>query len=232
MRLSDGKRRLAVGLLLAIVCGGAVLGVLALSDDGENGAPPAPVAGGEDPSAADEGANGAEGSGDARPDADGSGPSPPDAEPPAPSDGASRAERQTERVVRAYVAALVARDGARVCKLLAPGAIEQVELPRSGGDCAGGLTASIGYRDPRGFPQWQSAELTRIASIEVDGDQARVTATVVTEFADREEPSIEEDVVYLERRDGGWLIAKPSATLYRAIGAPDVPPEVLAPPGG
>ena len=52
-----------------------------------------------------------------------------------------------------------------------------------------------------------------------------------TRFADRGEVSVEDDVVYLVREDGaGWLIAKPSSTLYRAVGIADVPPSVLAPP--
>ena len=56
-------------------------------------------------------------------------------------------------------------------------------------------------------------------------------ATVVTRFADRDEPSVEDDIVYLPRPadNSDWVIAKPSATLYRAIGA-EAPPAVLAPP--
>jgi len=38
-------------------------------------------------------------------------------------------------------------------------------------------------------------------------------------------------VIYLRRAGDRWLIAAPSAILYRAVGAPDVPPQVLAPPG-
>ena len=52
----------------------------------------------------------------------------------------------------------------------------------------------------------------------------------MTRFADNREPSVEDDVVYLRRQGGRWLIAKPSATLYRAIGVGNIPPQVLAPP--
>lgn len=55
-------------------------------------------------------------------------------------------------------------------------------------------------------------------------------ATVVTTYADDREPSIEDDVVYLRREGGRWLIEQPSATLYRAIGTAEVPPQVLSPP--
>jgi hypothetical protein len=139
-------------------------------------------------------------------------------------------ERAVARAVRAYVEALDQRDGAAVCALLAPGAIDEVELPEKRGDCAASLKASIGYRDPRGLPVWKSARVVALPSLEVDGDQGKVVATTVTRFSDRDEPSIEDDVVYLVRSGDEWLIAKPSSTLYRAVGMADVPPSVLAPP--
>jgi hypothetical protein len=135
--------------------------------------------------------------------------------------------------VIAYVDALDAGDGAAVCALLAPGAIDGVELPRPRADCARSLTASIGYRDPRGLPVWEGATATSVPVPELNAGArtTRVVATVVTRFADREEASIEDDVVYLVRDGGaGWLIAKPSSTLYRAVGIADVPPSVLTPP--
>ncbi len=138
--------------------------------------------------------------------------------------------REAERTVRAFVAALDAGDGARACALLAPGAIEQVELPRARGDCAASLEASIGYRDPRGMPVWQGAEVSALKTAELGPERATLVATVATTFADRDEISIEDDVVYLLRGAGGWLIAKPSSTLYRAVGIADVPPSVLSPP--
>jgi hypothetical protein len=139
-------------------------------------------------------------------------------------------ERDAERTVRQFIAALDARDGARACSLLAEGVLDTVELPEPGGDCATSLTASIGYRDPRGLPVWDSAELTQVRFQRLDREGATAIATVATRFADREEVSIEDDVIYLARGDGGWLIAKPSSTLYRAVGIADVPPSVLAPP--
>jgi hypothetical protein len=139
-------------------------------------------------------------------------------------------ERAAVRAVRSYVDALDARDGEAVCALVAPGELDAVELPETRGDCAASLTASIGYRDPRGLPVWKTARVVAVPSVDVEGDGAKVVATTVTEFADRDEPSIEDDVVYLVRSGDEWLIAKPSSTLYRAIGVADVPPSVLAPP--
>ena len=139
-------------------------------------------------------------------------------------------ERAVARAVRAYVGALDRGDGEALCSRLVPDAINEVELPRGRGGCAPSLSASIGYRDPRGIPVWKSGRVSELARIDVEGDSARVVATVVTQFADREEPSIEDDIVYLERRGEEWLIVKPSSTLYRAVAIPDVPPSVLAPP--
>jgi hypothetical protein len=138
-------------------------------------------------------------------------------------------ERAAARTVRTYVDALNARDGKAVCELFAPGAIETVELPVTRGSCEASLSASIGYRDPRGLPVWEGTEITAL-KVELNGGSAKAVADVVTEFADRDEPSIETDIVYLTRRGPSWLLAKPSTTLYRAVGIADVPVTVLAPP--
>jgi hypothetical protein len=200
--------------LLPIAAAAAVLVVLLSSND--DGADSASTGGRElpldtpaPPRADEEGARGG----------DGGAPSGPDE------------ESAARRAVREYVEAIDARDGARVCAVLAPGAIQSFQLPREQGGCAGSLRASIGYRDPRGFPVFGDARLDSIGEVTVGAGEARVTATVVTEFADRDQPSIEDDVIYLVQLGGEWLIAKPSSTLYRAVGKPEVPPEAIAPPG-
>ena len=143
--------------------------------------------------------------------------------------GTSEEQRQVERVVRTYVEALNAKDGRTVCELV-PGVADELELPVQRPSCEASVKASIGYRDPRGFPVWKSSEVQRVRSIVVEGSTARVSATVITHFADRAEPSIEDDTIYLESRRHRWRLAKPSATIYRAVGYPDVPPEVLQAP--
>ena len=158
-------------------------------------------------------------------EADGTGPAESATEDPR----ANALERSAARAVRAYVDALNAGDGQGVCDLLAPGALDAVDLPVSRGSCGASLSASIGYRDPRGLPVWEGTEITALR-VEVDGDRAKVVADVVTEFADRDEPSIETDIVYLARDGRQWLLAKASTTLYRAVGIADVPVTVLAPP--
>jgi hypothetical protein len=92
------------------------------------------------------------------------------------------------------------------------------------------MSASIGFRDPRGFPVYASSKILKFRSIRVSGAAARVVASIETSFADRGQPSIEDDLIYLDRAAGGWLLAKASATLYRAIGTGDIPPTVLSPP--
>ena len=177
------------------------------------------------------------GKGAEKPDQQGGGPS---EKPPrgdsGPAEGArddprvTELEREAAATVRAYMSALDSRDGERVCSLLAPGAIEQVELPRPRPGCATALEASIGYRDPRGLPVWEGIETIEVLGVELGPGEAKIVVTVVSSFADRDEPSIEDDVVYLTRSAGEWLLAQPSSTLYRAVGIADLPPSVLAPP--
>jgi hypothetical protein len=142
----------------------------------------------------------------------------------------SRSERLAVRTAEDYVAAIDARNAARVCDLLVPGSIEAIELPRDRGGCAPSLEASFGYRDPRGFPVWQSSSLEAIDSVDTSDGEATVIATVFTRFADRPEPSVEDDPIYAMRAGGRWLVAKPSLTLYRAVGIAEPPPSALTPP--
>jgi hypothetical protein len=139
-------------------------------------------------------------------------------------------QREVVGVARAYVEALDARDGGRACGLFVAGALSEVDFPRDRGSCAASLSASIGYRDPRGFPVYERSRIGRIASVSIEGSEARLVATTVTHFAGDREPSVEDDLIYLRNEDGRWLIVKPSATLYRAIGVGDIPPQVLSPP--
>jgi hypothetical protein len=149
---------------------------------------------------------------------------------PDPAAVAAARRRAAERTVRRYIEALDARDGGAVCSLLVRGALAGVELPRERGSCAASLNASIGYRDPRGLPQFESVKLADLPSTEAARNSARVTATLVTTFADRQEPSIEDDIIYLARNDGRLEVAKASSALYRAIGTADIPPQVISPP--
>jgi len=130
--------------------------------------------------------------------------------------------------LRVFVAALDAHDGARLCGLFEPGALDVLKLPEGSG-CSG-LSASIGYRGPHGLPVWSSARLDAIKSVVVSGAGVRATVTIIDRYAGNPQPSIEDDVVYLAHSGGSWLIEKPSVTVYRAIGTPDPPPSVLAAP--
>ena len=139
-------------------------------------------------------------------------------------------ERAVAGVARSYVRALTLRNGRALCQQFVPRALDRVKFPKPRGSCPATVRASLGYRSPRGAPVWERSEMTGAISAQVDGDSARVVGTVFTEYADVREPTIEDDIVYLTRVGGRWLVAKPSATLYRAIGDTDVPPSVLAPP--
>jgi hypothetical protein len=132
--------------------------------------------------------------------------------------------------VRSYVAALSAGDGAKVCARLAPGAIDDVKLPKPSPNCDVVLDRSIGYHDPKGPPAFKSATVRRL-KVQQKGARAKVVATVITRYVSQRRPSIDDDIVYLKRSRAGWLILQPSATLYRAVGL-EPPLSALKPPPG
>jgi hypothetical protein len=132
--------------------------------------------------------------------------------------------------VDAYIDALNRHDAAGACALFEPRALPVRELPRRRAGCTRSLEASIGYSGPGGTPVWKRTEIEELNEVSVGPDRARVTATVIHRFADRRFPSTEEDVIYLDRAGDHWLLAKPSATLYRAVGYPEPPLRALAPP--
>ena len=145
---------------------------------------------------------------------------------PAPS---SADELAAADAARDYVRAINDRDGREVCGAFTPGGIGTLDLPADRGNCPASIEASLGYRK-KGQPAWDTSEMTEDVSAQIDGDSARVVATVFTEYADVREPTIEDDIIYLARSGDRWLVVQPSTTLYRAVGTADVPLEALAPP--
>jgi hypothetical protein len=131
----------------------------------------------------------------------------------------------------AYVAAINRHDGAALCRHFAPGALHGVELPVNKGNCAASVSASVGHTVP-GHPRWRGSSVRRVRTALAGPDSGRVTFTVFHRYTAGEEVSKEEDVVFFVRSGGRWVLAKPSVTFYRAIGAADVPPSVLSPPPG
>jgi hypothetical protein len=139
-------------------------------------------------------------------------------------------EEVVTQTVRSYIDALDRHDARLVCELLEPGALRLSELPVRRGGCASSLAASIGHRRPGGTPAWKRTTIAEIRAVSVEGVGARVTATVVHRFADRKYTSVEDDVIYLRPAGERWLLAKPSATLYRAVGYPEPPLSAFTPP--
>jgi hypothetical protein len=152
---------------------------------------------------------------------------------PGPSGPPPSSEDETAAAdaARAYIEAIDDRDGRGVCGAFVPGGLKTLELPVESGSCPASLEASLGYRGNRGLPVWNRSEMTQDISAQIDGDSARVVATVFTEYADVREPTIEDDIIYLARSGERWLVVKPSTTLYRAVGIADIPLEVLQPLG-
>ena len=100
------------------------------------------------------------------------------------------------------------------------------------GGCRSSLQASIGVRPADGGPSWRRTEIVELKPEDLGDDRARVTATVTHHFSDRKYVSVEDDVIYVERVGGSWLLAKPSATFYRAVGYAQPPLRAFTPPPG
>jgi hypothetical protein len=167
------------------------------------------------------------------------GPAATEASPEAPANGpASTGELPSAdaaavgSVVRQYVTALDRHDAARVCALIAPGGVDLARLPRRAGGCRASVRASIGSRPADGGPAWRRTALVELKPEALAEGRARVTATVTHRFSDRRYVSVEDDVIYLERSGGRWLLAKPSATFYRAVGYANPPLDAFGPPPG
>jgi hypothetical protein len=134
--------------------------------------------------------------------------------------------------VRDFIVALDRRDPARVCGLIVPGGLDRSDLPRNRGGCRPSVRASIGTRPPGGGPAWRQTQVVEMKPEALGEDRARITSTVTHRFSDREYVSVEDDVIYLEKLGGRWLLAKPSATFYRAVGYAQPPLRAFAPPPG
>jgi hypothetical protein len=133
-------------------------------------------------------------------------------------------------VVAAYIRGIDRHDAARVCSLLAPGSLDPGDLPVRAGGCRGSLHASIGARPRNGGPAWRRSVIASTKVERLSDTRARVSATVVHHFSDRKYVSVEDDVIYEERLGGRWRLAKPSGTLYRAVGYPQPPLRAFTPP--
>jgi hypothetical protein len=132
--------------------------------------------------------------------------------------------------VSEYVAALDRDDAARVCALIVPGGLPLSDLPKRRGGCRSSLRASIGLRPAGGGPAWRRTNIAEMKPEALGDDRARVTTTVTHHFSDRKYVSVEDDVIYLEKTGGRWLLAKPSATFYRAVGYGEPPLRAFSPP--
>jgi hypothetical protein len=181
---------------------------------------------------------GAVGSRDATEEAD-EGPAANEASPEAQAQGPeTRGELSAEdsaavsSVVSEYIAALDRHDAARVCALLEPGSLDTGDLPKRRGGCRPSLRASIGTRPRGGGPAWRRTSLVEVKAEDLGDDRARVSATVTHRFSDRKYVSVEDDVIYLQGLGGRWLLAKPSGTLYRAVGYREPPLRAFSPPPG
>ena len=162
---------------------------------------------------------------------------PEEVDPAADGDEVDAAERRqvaaAEDAYADYVQAINAHDGGKLCSLLDPSFMDELELPVTRGSCAERLTGSIGFADPRGTPVWKRTILSGVESALLrKGARVQLSVAIVTEFEDRDQDSVESDIAYLEPVRGGYVLAKAPGSLWRAVGKPDVPPTVITPPPG
>jgi hypothetical protein len=129
-----------------------------------------------------------------------------------------------------YIEALDIHDAASVCRLIERGGVPPSDLPKRRGGCPSSLRVSIGSPPADGRPAWRRSAIAEMKPEALGDDRARVTTTVVHHFSDRSYVSVEDDVIYLERVAGRWLLAKPSATFYRAVGYGEPPLRAFSPP--
>lgn len=150
------------------------------------------------------------------------------------AEGELSGEERTTALATAndYIRALDRHDAARVCALLVPGSLDLGQLPKRRGGCRGSLSASIGTRPSGGAPAWRKTTVVEVRPEDLGDGRARLSATVTHHFSDRKYVSVEDDVIYLQRAGGRWLLAKPSATLYRAVGYAEPPLRAFTPPPG
>jgi hypothetical protein len=157
---------------------------------------------------------------------------------PSATGGGRRAERvavrRATRAYRSYIEAINARDGAAICARIEPGFLPRLRPPVKRGPCSQRIAGSIGHADERGYPVWEETVLSDVSGSRLlDGDRVQLTASIVTRFADRDEPSVESDIAYLvPDGDGPYRLVQPTGALWRALGKPDVPPQAIAPPVG
>ena len=230
--MTPARRRTLLVLATAVVAGvGAGVAIGLIEDDGDE-----PNAGSEPTLPVDSVENQPEGPREPRGGWTGYGPPLPPEEDdpqgaePGPSGSApeSTGEQAAATAARGYVQALDRRSGGAVCRAFAPGALDRIRFPAPRSSCPASVEASLGF-ERRGFPVWEHSRMTGDLSAEVTGDSARIVATVFTVYADVPEPTIEDDIIHLERVGDRWLVTKPSLTLYRAIGDADPPRSALSP---
>jgi hypothetical protein len=231
--VSSNRRRMLVVIAVAALVGVGAGVAIGLAEDDESeptagSAPPATTPT-EDPlDDPPDGPDGGGGGGEPQlppeeDDPQGAEPGP-SGPPPETSD-----QQAAASAARGYVQALDRRAGAAICGTFVPGVLDRFRFPVERPSCPATVKASLGF-ERRGFPVWESSQMTDAVAAEVTGETAKVVATVFTVYADVREPTIEDDIIYLQRSGDRWQIAKPSLTLYRAVGDADPPPSALSPP--
>jgi hypothetical protein len=137
---------------------------------------------------------------------------------------------------RSYVGAYDARDGRAICALFVPELRQW--LTRAYGHragCARLLRAFIGYGEESDTPTFEHLRIGRVAAA-ASGSTAVVRVVERYRFHNpstigpRTERLGFTDTIYLVRRGGRWLVAKPGGVWFLTQSAYQIPPTVRDPP--
>jgi hypothetical protein len=134
-----------------------------------------------------------------------------------------------EQTVRKYVEAINAHDGKTVCALLLASAAYQFRIP-NWGECPKFVSAYIGYAEDDPTASFHRAQTVRLEPGQARDELVSMKARVEVERDEGRQREALDDVIWLVERDGRWRIAKPSALLYAAFGAYQVPEDLLLAP--
>lgn len=139
-------------------------------------------------------------------------------------------------VAEDYVTAINKHDGDRICDLF----VEKLQKKYRyrGHPCGRIVGGFIGYGEESDTPTFVRGRLRAVGRPFERRNYGRVYTGVplslTFRFDDPTEPPTPQvrfrDVLWLERVDGSWRIAKESLALYRAWAAYQIPEDVLAPP--
>jgi hypothetical protein len=152
-----------------------------------------------------------------------------------PSDSLAKKKRSPASVVRTYFNAYNKRDGKTMCRNFTPDLrnwFEQRVARLFTGQkypCRKAAVGMIGYVEDAGFPEFKSVKVLSTKT-HIHGSTAVVDVRARYRYKDPDGRPIGTDKIYLFKKRGRWLIAKPGAVYFLSQSASNAPPSIVDPP--